>query len=231
MINSILISSANADDQPRATIFSTISKKPDSYSQTLPEPSTTSKTSINGNQGNATTFIILEASLRQSTHCKYNNYIKHWLDYSKTMGKTEVTHVLDFLSAMFEKGHAYSTINSAKCAIATIIHIPPCDSLNKHPLLNKYMTGIFNLRPPKPKPSFIWDVDILFRYFEQQGDHCLLSDIILTLKLIILLLLLGAHRLSTIKLFSINNMVLNDLSVTFIPTEVLKHSKKRQNSR
>ena len=88
------------------------------------------------------------------------------------------------------------------------------------------MTGIFNLRPPKPKLSFVWDVDILFRYFEQQGDNCLLSDIILTQKLIILLLLLGAHRLSTIKLFSINNMVLNDLSVTFIPTEVLKHSRK-----
>ena len=127
---------------------------------------------------------------------------------------------------MFEKGHAYSTINSAKCAIATIMYIPPYDSLNKHPLINKYMTGIFNLRPPKPKLSFVWDVDILFRYFEQQGDNCLLLDIILTQELINLLLLLGAHRLSTIKLFSINNMVLNDLSVTFIPTEVLEHSRK-----
>ena len=28
----------------------------------------------------------------------------------KTMGKIEVAHVLDFLSAMFEKGQAYSTI-------------------------------------------------------------------------------------------------------------------------
>ena len=98
--------------------------------------------------------------------------------------------------------------------------------MNKHPLINKYMTGIFNLRPPKPKLSFVWDVDILFRYFELQGDNCLLSDIILTQKLIILLLLLGAHRLSTIKLFCINNMFLNDLSVTLIPTEVLKHSRK-----
>ena len=88
------------------------------------------------------------------------------------------------------------------------------------------MTGIFNLRPPKPKLSFVWDVDILFRYFEQQGDNCLLSDIILTQKLIILLLLLGAHSLCTINLFCINNMVLNDLLVTFIPTEVLKHSRK-----
>ena len=53
------------------------------------------------------------------------------------------------------------------------------------------MTGIFNLRPPKPKLSFVWNVDILFRYFEQEGDNCLLSDIILTQKPIILLLLLG----------------------------------------
>ena len=164
--------------------------------------------------------------MRQSTHCKCNNYIKQWLDYSKTIRKIEVTHVFDFLNAMFEKGHAYSTINSAKCAISTIIHIAPYESLNKHPLINKYMTGIFNLRPTKPKLSFVWDVDILFRYFEQQGDNCLLSDIILTQKLIILLLLLGAHRLSTIKLFCSNNMFLNDLSVTFIPTEVLKHSRK-----
>ena len=134
--------------------------------------------------------------------------------------------MLDFLSAMFEKGHAYSATNSAKCAIATTIHIPPDESLNKHPLINKYMTGIFNLRPPKPKLSFVWDVDILYRSFEQQGDNCLLSDIILTQKRIILLLLLGTHRLSTIKLFCINNMVLNDVSVTFLPTEVLKHSRK-----
>ena len=57
------------------------------------------------------------------------------------------------------------------------MHVPPYDSLNKHPLINEYMTGIFNLRPPKPKLSFIWDVDILF-IFKQQGDNCLLTDII-----------------------------------------------------
>ena len=72
------------------------------------------KTPVNGSQGNSTTVRILEASLRQSKHCKYNSYIKHRLIYSKPMRKIEVTHVIDFLSAMFEKGHACSTINSAK---------------------------------------------------------------------------------------------------------------------
>ena len=80
-----------------------------------------------------------------------------------------------------------------KCAIATIVPIPPYNSLNKHLLINKYMTGLFKL---------------------------------LTQKLRILLLLLGAHRINTVKLFRVSNMVLNDLSATCIPTEVLKHSRK-----
>ena len=95
------------------------------------------------------------------------------------------------------------------------------------------MTGIFNMRPPKPKLSLIWDVDILFKYFEQQGGrgggNCLLSDVTLAQKLIILLLLLGAHRLSTVRAFCINNMVLNDLSVTFMSTEVLTNTLGKAN--
>ena len=71
-------------------------------------------------------------------------------------------------------------------------------------------------------------MDILFKYFEQGGNNSL-SDKLLTKKLLILFLLLGAHRISTVKLFSVSNMVLNDLSVTFIPTEVLEHSRKGTN--
>ena len=67
---------------------------------------------------------------------------------------------------------------------------------------------------------------ILFRYLEQQGVNNSLSDKLLTQKLLILLPLLGTDRISTAKLFSESNMVLNDLSVTFVPTEVLKHSRK-----
>ena len=59
-----------------------------------------------------------------------------WASYSENIGYIEVSHALDFLSRMFDKGHAYSTINSAKCATATIVHIPPCSSLNKHLLIN-----------------------------------------------------------------------------------------------
>ena len=48
------------------------------------------------------------------------------------MGKIKLTHVLDFLSTMFHNGHNYSTINTPKGTAATIVLIPPYNSLNKH---------------------------------------------------------------------------------------------------
>ena len=45
----------------------------------------------------------LEASLRLSAHCKYNNYIKKWTSYSKNVRPIEVSHVLDFLNETFNK--------------------------------------------------------------------------------------------------------------------------------
>ena len=136
-----------------------VTKKFDIAKQTLCEPPAMQKTPVISNQDNNTTKKILEASLRLSTHCKYNNCIKQWTSYFKNIGHIEVSHVLDFLNGIFDKGHAYSTINSAKCAIATIVYIFLYNSLKKHQLINKYMTGEFNLRRPNPKLSFVWDMD------------------------------------------------------------------------
>ena len=67
------------------------------------------------------------------------------MEFSENIECVEITHVLDFLSTVFDKGNSLSAANSAKCAIATIIHIPPYDSFYKHPVNKKYMTGIFNI--------------------------------------------------------------------------------------
>ena len=111
MVNAILVLSTNADDQPRATIFSAISKKYDSSRQILQSPFTTSKTAVNGNKGYDATVKILQTSWRKSAHFKYNNYKKYWLCYSKTMAKIGVT--------MFAKGHVCSMCYNS-CAYTTL---------------------------------------------------------------------------------------------------------------
>lgn len=62
---------------------------------------------------------------------------------------------------MFDSGTSYSTINTVKCYIATIVPTPPYPSFQKHPLVEKYVTDIFNLRSPKSKLSDAWGVYIL----------------------------------------------------------------------
>ena len=122
LVNPILVPAVATNDQPQPIVFLAITKKFDIATQALREPLAMKKTPVNRNQGNNTTVKILEASLRLSTHCKHNNYIKQWTSYSKNKGHIEVSHALDFLSGIFDKRHAHSTNNSAKYAIATTVH-------------------------------------------------------------------------------------------------------------
>ena len=110
LVHPILVPAAATDDQPGPSVFSEVTKKLDFAIQTLQEPPPMQKNPVNSSQGNNTTEKNLEVSLRLSTHSKYNNYIKQWTSHSKNIGYIEVSDVLDFLSGMFDKGHAYSTI-------------------------------------------------------------------------------------------------------------------------
>ena len=86
--------------------------------------------------------------------------------------------------------------------------------MSKHPLAIKYMTGIFDRRPPNRKLSNVWDFDILFRYFQRLGEKDFLLEKVLNGKLfcavlIAVLLLLAAHRHSTICIFTFANTTYN----------------------
>ena len=64
------------------------------------------------------------------------------------------------------------------------------------------------------------------KYLDKLGDNNLLTNILITQKLIVLLLMPEAHRLSTIFMFAIDNVTLNDMSVNFLLNKLLKHTKK-----
>ena len=60
--------------------------------------------------------------------------------------------------------------------------------------MEKLFKEVFNLRSLFPKLSFVWYVQIMFDYFIQPRVNVQLSDKHLSLKLLILLLLLGGKR-------------------------------------
>ena len=177
-----------------------------------------------------TTNTILNSSLRHSTRSKYLPYQRKWEEYCKKhlINSPNVYNILDFLSAMFNNNASYSTINCAKCALGNIINIPPYKVLSDHPLIAQYCKGQYNLRPPQPKLSIVWDVKIVFDYLTEQGSNVSLSDKTLSHKLLILLLLLGGQRMNTIASFQVDKLLINSSAPTFAPGHVLKHSRAGQ---
>ena len=137
-----------------------------------------------------------------------------------------VHDILNYLSELFDKGSSFSHIKAVKAAIGQEVILEPFSKIGDHPLIKKFMTGLFNLRPPQQKTSFVWDVKVLFDYFKNLPTNAQLLDRDLTHKLVMLLLILGGQRVNTILNFHVNYMVVNDIGVTFAPHRVLKHSKK-----
>jgi len=132
---------------------------------------------------------------------------------------------MEFLSTLYDKCLSISLIKSAKNATAQYVCIPPYKHLSEHPLMNKYLKGLFNLRPPKPKFRFIWDVKTVFDFFRGIPENRDLDDTLLTYKMVMLLILLGGQRVDTIFWFRVNEMFKSDISITFAPDHVLKQSR------
>ena len=101
--------------------------------------------------------------------------------------------------------------------------LPPYLSISEHPQIIKYFKGVYNLRPPTQKITFVWAVQILFDYFNHKGENDQLSDKCLTHKRLILPLLLGGPKMNTF--FTADRMTVTDIGVAFSPNHVLKQPK------
>ena len=74
--------------------------------------------------------------------------------------------------------------------------------------------------------SNVSDVDILFRYLDRLGNNNLVKYIIISQKLIVLLLLIGAHTFSVNCFFTIKNVTLNAMLANLLANKVTKYSSK-----
>ena len=98
---------------------------------------------------------ILLSSWRSSTE---KHYQSAWKSFdSWCFGKSEdpiscpVNIVLEFLTDLFDKGLQYRTINTYRSAIS-MTHLPLDGSLiGSHPLVSRFMKGVFQSRPPCPR--------------------------------------------------------------------------------
>ena len=139
-----------------------------------------------------------------------------------------MTSPLKFFTELYEKGCQYSSITLARSALASVVTLRGYTTLSDHPLIKRFIKGVYHLRPPKPKYSSIWDADILLRYWEQIEDNSQLNLLEHSKKVTTLLVLLHGLRTSTIGTFGINLITMSNDTCIFYPSELLKHDRQRR---
>ena len=132
---------------------------------------------------------------------------------------------LDFLAGLYDKHLSYSTLNTARSALSSILHMNTCSNFGSHPLTVRFMKGVFEKRTPHPKYNKIWDVSLVLNHLTTLDpvEKLTLKD--LTLKLLMLLLLITGQRGQSIHLLNITTMHLSDTSCVFNLTSHTKTSK------
>jgi len=142
--------------------------------------------------------------------------------------RCDLTFVLNYLAVLFNQNYEYNTINLHRSAISAYHDEVDCLSVGKHPKVVSLMTGVFNKRPPKPKYTFIWDVEVVLKYISNLKCNEQLSLKELTHKLTMLLALTAASRSSEIYLLNINFMIRKTESYIFSFDKLTKTWKKGQ---
>jgi len=132
--------------------------------------------------------------------------------------------VLQFLSHLYEKGLSYSALNTAKCALC-LLSSDRSNFIGHHPVISRFMKGVFNQRPQMSKYTSTWDVGILLKYLSKLSPLDEISFKELSYKLVGLLAVCTAHRVQTFSLLKIHNVTTNVDHIEILVDAVIKTTR------
>lgn len=173
---------------------------------------------------------LITNSRRRGSISNYQSAWRKWTGWCMQQQadpvRCDVNIIANYLAMLFHKGFEYSTINGHRSAISAYHN--PINSVNvgEHPRICSLMTGVFNLRPTKPRFTFIWDVQVVIDHLNTLSNNEGLSIKILSHKLAMLLALTSASRGSEVCYLNMDHMVRSQDSYVFTLDKLTKTRKK-----
>ena len=100
-----------------------------------------------------------------------------------------------------------------------------------HPLVNRFLRGVFNLRPSTPRYATTWDVKFVLQKIRRvEPLHSLtLKD--LSLKLVMLMAMTQAARIQTLHLLLLVNIAFGEETVSVLLGDNIKQCRPKFNVR
>ena len=145
---------------------------------------------------------LLIAATRASTHKTYESSWNRWCRWCSGRKidplSSSIGDILIFLTEVFNEGLAYRSLNVLRSALSST-H-PKIDgfSVGQHPYVTRLLKGALNKRPPKPRYSHTWNVDVMIKYMISLGKNNTLCLKTISMKLVTLFALTCPERISAL---------------------------------
>ena len=169
---------------------------------------------------------IIVDSWRHSTRQQYSTYFAPWVEFCKSNNvgiiSPSIQDVLGFLTQQSQR-LGYSAVPSTRSALSAVITLDG-KKLGDHPLVSRFLTGLFNRKLALPRYVETWDPQIVLDYIVNLPNNEDLSLKLLTQKLLILMLLTSAQRTQTIKALTIDTMLRKPDAYVFKIETLLKQT-------
>ena len=173
--------------------------------------------------------LILK-SWRSKTSKSYDSLFGQWNRWCSERGSDPfsgpVSEVANFLASLYQKGYQYNSINVYRSAISSVHEKVDGISIGQHPIITRLVKGIFNVRPPLPRYSNTWDVQIVLNFLQALGKSETLPLKTLTLKMVFLLAITRPSRSADLSQLDISRMSVKENGVSFLPSTLAKQSRQ-----
>ena len=155
--------------------------------------------------------LFLEAR-RSGTRTAFQGPWKKWCSWCvegqiDTL-QASVGNIANFLTSCLNRGLEYATLNTYRSTISAYHPMVDCHNVGQHPFIVRLMKGAFNKKPPKPRYTETWDVNLVLEKIVSLGPNDGLDQKMLTLKLAMLMALTTVFRTS--ELHKVNPALISD---------------------
>ena len=98
--------------------------------------------------------------------------------------------------------------------------------MGKHPMISRLVKGAYHARPPLPRYTSTWNVQVVLQYIDNLGPSSSLSLRLLTFKLVMLLSLTRPSRSADLVALQLDRRRYMPEGVTFLPATLAKQSSQ-----
>ena len=146
------------------------------------------------------TSALLLAGWSAGTNTAYQAGWKRWSCWCQGRQVDPVScgiqPFLEFITSLFKEGLEYRIINFIRSAVSSTHESVEGTPIGQHPLVKQLFKGVYNSRPPQPRYTSTWDVNLVLEYITHLGENKDLSLKQLSFKLLVLMSLVSASRVS-----------------------------------